>query len=92
MNTLNSCSLIDRLRKPKIFGMSVFDWTCTLIAALLITYFYYGDFHVGHILFIFVLLVGLAILVHKITNTPTMLNYYLGLNSKEAVMQNRKNC
>ena len=85
------CSFIDRLRGPKIFNMAIFDWVCTIIAAWIIAAAY-SDNTLKSFVYILIILVILAILVHKIFNIPTMLNYYLGLNTKDAVLQNRKDC
>lgn len=83
------CGIIQKLRKPKILNMSIFDWVCTFIAAIVISYFIYREMNLKIIFVVFLFLVLIGIIVHKLTNTPTMFNYYLGLNSKESVMKNR---
>lgn len=88
----DNCTLIDRLRGPKIFNMAVFDWVATIIGACIICYFYYGSISLPNTLFILVLLILVAIIVHYIFKIPTMLNAYLGLNSKDSVLENRKSC
>lgn len=42
------------------------------------------------ILIVFFLMICIGILTHYILGIPTMLNYYLGLNTKESVMVKRK--
>lgn len=85
------CGWIHPLRQPKIGNMSIFDWVCTFLGAVLISYVCYGkNASLSHILFIFFILVLMGIVIHKITGTPTMLNYYLGLNNLSSVLENRK--
>jgi uncharacterized membrane protein YcaP (DUF421 family) len=92
MSSQEKCNLIDRLRGPKIFNMAAFDWICTFIAAIIICYIFCEKLSVSNVLFVFVCLIVLAIIVHKIFGINTMLNAYLGLNSKNSVMERRKNC
>ncbi len=88
--TLNNCSIIDKLRQPKFLGMAIFDWVATLGAAIIlnqITFFSkYG------ILVIFIVLIIAGIASHILFKKPTMLNYYLGFNTQDEVLINRKNC
>jgi len=88
----NKCTIIDKLRQPKIFNMALFDWICTFIAAIVICYFAYKKIDVTHVLIIFGILIIAAILIHKLFGINTMLNAYLGLNTKDSVLKNRKNC
>lgn len=87
------CGLIDWLRKPKVRNMSIFDWVATFLGAMVLAYFLYGkNTNLSTILILFTGLVALGIIVHKLTSTPTMLNYYLGLNNLTSVLENRKDC
>ena len=86
-------SLIKKLRKPKIAGMAAFDWVATAVGAGILA----GGMKVCcrapiGVLFalMFVILVILGILIHYAIGTPTMLNYYLGLNTLEDVLEARK--
>lgn len=89
-----TCSTIDTLRQPKIFNMAIFDWIATLIVIYVIAYYSqpissnFWSYYLG-LCFIGVLL---AIVIHWYFSIPTMFNYYLGLNTKESVIKNRKNC
>lgn len=76
---------IDKLREPKIANMAAFDWIATAIVAL-------GISKVSdvHFIIVFVVMVIIAIVVHIATGTPTMLNHYLGINTKEEVLATRK--
>ena len=94
---MTSCNFLDKLRKPKVAGMSIFDHVATLVVAIIIGVLvnHYNPFAssvVLNIFIIFILLIVLGIIIHKLFRVPTMLNYYLGLNSREAVMASRKKC
>jgi uncharacterized membrane protein AbrB (regulator of aidB expression) len=71
---------LQTLRKPKILGMSIFDWTVSLLLGLLVGWLLsvkglkWIPFLVAWILF------GIA--VHAAFGVNTMLGYYLGLNPK----------
>lgn len=91
---MTKCNLVDYLREPKIANMAVFDWLATLLVVYLTSQIVCENR--GHCGATFLLLVLAAIVifvsVHKATNTPTMFNYYLGLNDKESVLKKRKDC
>ena len=70
---------VTSLRQPKLFGISIFDVLLTLLAALAIQKYLYKDMD---LLVIFLGLVVLGIVIHWVTGTPTMLNYYLGISKK----------
>lgn len=76
------CSFINRLRNPKIFGMAIFDWIATFVTAMIIAVIFKRP---KLTLPVFMGLTVLAIVVHIVFKVPTMLNYYLGLNSLEAI-------
>ena len=91
------CGIIDKIRKPKIIGMSIFDWVATfifsVIIALLVNYFAKLDESVYiTIIKTFIIMMFVAILAHYAFGIPTMLNYYLGLNTLNAVLKLRKDC
>jgi uncharacterized membrane protein YcaP (DUF421 family) len=97
MKNSSKCNFIDYLRKPKLANISVFDVVATFAVAVLIGYLvnkkHPFKIHLWiNIIIIFLLLIILAIIVHKILKIPTMLNYYIGINTLESVMKNRKNC
>ena len=87
---MSDCTIFDKLRKPKILEMSIFDQITSFIAAYYIGIWYFGMknksyyewlcFITGWILF--------GVLIHKIFNVDTQLGYYLGLNKKPI----RKDC
>ena len=90
----NKCTLIDKLRKPKFINMAIFDIVATFIGALFLAKMFYkhkNNFWLSTII-IFTILIILGIIIHYMFNIPTMLNYYLGLNSKTAVIESRKSC
>lgn len=78
--------LIQTLRKPKIFGMAIFDWVMTLLGSYLLTYLIYNYYHKYHFTTLYVIvtikLVILGIFLHWLLGVKTMLGYYLGINSK----------
>jgi len=71
---------IQTLRKPKILGMAIFDWTVSLLLGLLVGWLLsvkgigWIPFLLGWIAF------GIA--VHAAFGVNTMLGYYLNLNPK----------
>ena len=91
------CNIIDHLRKPKVAGMAIFDLVGTFLVPVLIGYLInmHKKFKTPlwiNIIVIFFLLLILGIIIHKIFKIPTMLNYYLGLNSYDEVIAKRKKC
>ena len=88
--------IITYLRKPKIAGIAIFDTLLVFIIAIIIVYTipYNKDKSVGNkwiqIIVLFLIGIIIGIVVHKIIGIPTMLNYYLGLNTLSDVMNSRK--
>ena len=96
--------VMDTLRKPKLFGIAVFDVCATFGTSVALAYLIkYLDgigmnmfaqisgFHMlWFILLLFVILMVSATAVHYATGTPTMLNYYLGINTLDDVLKSRK--
>jgi hypothetical protein len=78
----SDCSLIDKIRGPKIAKMSIFDWVTSLFGAWLIgTYILRLSRPIYWLLWI-ILWIIIGIIAHVIAKVPTMLGYYLGLNEK----------
>lgn len=79
-------NLIQTLRKPKIFGMAIFDWVMTFLGSYLLTYLIYTYYHKYDFTTLYTIvtikLVILGIFMHWILGVKTMLGYYLGINSK----------
>ena len=74
------CTSLQRLRKPKIFDMSIFDWITSLLAAWLLGR-WLGIHGLQWISFLLIwILFGVA--THYAFGVHTMLGYYLGLNPK----------
>lgn len=78
-------SIIDTLRKPKLFDIALFDVIGTYIGAYLswlLIHKYNPEFTNGWIwtFLIFIILVIIGIFLHIITGTKTKLNYYMGLS------------
>jgi hypothetical protein len=70
---------IDKLRQYKIFNMAIFD----ILVTYLSSYFIKKVFKLKYsYLNIFIFLIIIGIIVHKVLNIDTMLGYYLGLNGK----------
>jgi len=88
---MNHSSIINQLRGPKLYNMSVFDWVATFIAAVLLGYWRLDNFTLVNIMKIFIILICTAVIVHYVCDVPTMFNYYLGLNSYADVIATRHN-
>jgi hypothetical protein len=93
----SECGFIDKLRKPKIFNMALFDWIATILVGGLIgmalSKKYTNDYYdKKYIIWSIIIVIILAPIAHVLFKTPTMFNYYLGLNTKEEVLANRKTC
>jgi hypothetical protein len=77
--------IINKLRTPKVIGIAIFDTILTIAVALLYSYVKNVSI-MGSIIYMF----SIGIIIHHTFNIPTMLNYYLGLNTKEDVLEKRK--
>jgi hypothetical protein len=84
---MEKCTTIQRLRKPKVADMSIFDWVTSLIAAFAIGRVFGIKSFLEWLLFI-ILWIVFGITAHWAFNVPTMLGYYLGINEKPV----RKEC
>ncbi len=76
-NKKKETSVINTLRKPKFFGMAIFDLSGTFLIAVVI-----AKFFTWSIAKTFVVLMVIAVFTHFIFDVPTQLNYYIGLNEK----------
>lgn len=91
------CGILDILRWPKIFDLGIFDLCITFIFALVFSYFNEipqngRRFNIVSILTAFFMMMSGIVLIHYLLDIPTKLNYYLGICSYEAAMQNRRIC
>jgi hypothetical protein len=78
--TIKECTWVDYVRKPKIFGMPLFDWIASLLVAVLFgVYVFHIQGYVMWVVFI-IAWTGVGVLVHYMFGVDTMLGYYLGLN------------
>ena len=67
--------IIDTLREPKIFNFIIFDWIATFLSAMLIEKIFKVDKWIT-----FIILLIISIPLHIYFKTPTMTNYYLGVD------------
>lgn len=74
--------VIDKLRGPKIFHMSIFDWVTSLLGAWLIGRFLLGLTDVGTWALFLLLWIALGVFVHWIFGVNTMFGYYLGISAR----------
>jgi hypothetical protein len=82
--------MIETLRIPKLFGVSLFDSLGTLGGAYIISKsFYSSDKSNYMILPIFILLIIIGIISHIATSTYTMFGYYLGISTLDQVKNAR---
>ena len=80
------CTPLQRLRKPKILNMSIFDWVTSLLGAGLVGW-WLGLKGLQWVWFL-VFWVVLGVVSHLAFGVNTMFGYYLGLNPKPE----RKEC
>ena len=84
---MEKCSTLQRLRKPKIADMSIFDWITSLLGAFILGKFIGIDSPSAWVLFILGWTL-FGILAHWYFGISTMLGFYLGINQKPI----RKEC
>jgi hypothetical protein len=75
-------TIIDKLRKPRIFGLAIFDWVFSLLGLFLIGKFLIKLNGIREWIIFTIFWILLGIVVHMVMKIPTMLNYYLGLSEK----------
>lgn len=73
---------IQTLRKPRIFGMAIFDWTLSLGFGWIVGHYWLHIKTRQHMINWLLLWTLFGILIHKLFGVNTMLGYYLGLNPK----------
>ena|ERR1700747_698319 len=94
----NKCDIFDKLklRKFKIFNISMIDFIGTIIISTIILYLLSKvkliEFSLINVIIFVILSLILAIIVHKLKGIPTMLNYYLNINDLESVINRRDLC
>ena len=83
---MSDCTALDRVRQPKVFDMSIFDWVVSLSGAVLVGWV----IRVKGLSWILFLLAWIlfGVVAHSAFGVKTMLGYYLGLNEKPI----RKTC
>ena len=84
---MQKCTIIDTLRKPKIFNIAIFDLSLTILIIYFIAYKSYSKIQnklsfISYLIILEIVGLTLGIIVHKVLGINTMLNYYLGLNPK----------
>lgn len=79
---MSECSILDKLRGPKILNMSIFDWATSLLGAWLIGYYLLKLKSIFNYLVWFILWTLFGVFIHLVFRVDTMLGYYLGLNPK----------
>lgn len=75
------CSIIDKLRGPKVFDMSIFDWVASLLGAALLGLAFKLKGGIKWLLFIIGWVI-FGIAAHAFFGINTMFGFYLGLNPK----------
>ena len=76
---------IQTLRRPRLFGLALFDWTLSLVMGFLIGREFLNISTRRQMINWLLLWTLFGILVHKLLGVNTMLGYYLGLNPKPDV-------
>ena len=82
------CSILDKIRGPKMAGMSLFDWITSLLGAWFIGAFILRLTRPIYWILWIILWIIIGVVVHVAMKVPTMLGFYLGLNEKPV----RKSC
>ena len=88
-------TIVQRLRGPKFMRMSIFDIALTAMGAGAILKIsgeggQSNEQRLMTFAIIFTILIIAGVVLHVLTKTPTMLNYYLGINSLDEVLDSRK--
>jgi len=74
-------SLIRSLRSYRIFEIALFDLVASIIGLYyILRYIYPNKSHYFYWSWTFLLVLPISVISHIISDTPTMLNYYLGLS------------
>ena len=73
-------SFVDKLRRPKIFGMAIFDWALTVVGILIILAIFSLQGLAAILASVGIVAAGVA--THKFLEVDTQFGYYLGLNPR----------
>lgn len=84
------CSLIEKLRSPKILDMSVFDWTTSIMGAVIIGKWVLKLKHARDWLAFILAWITFGVVAHLVFGVDTMFGYYIGLNKKPVRDPKRK--
>jgi hypothetical protein len=78
----SDCTLIEKLRSPKILNMSVFDWITSMMGGLAIgKYVLHLKSAAAWVAWIVAWIV-FGVIVHMIFKVKSMFGYYIGVNEK----------
>jgi len=79
---MDKCTFVDKLRGPRIYGLSIMDWVTSFLGAFLIGHFIFRL--KGTIIWItyLILWVLFGIAIHWYYGVDTTLAYYLGISNK----------
>lgn len=74
---------VAELRQYRIAGMAIFDWTTSLLGAVVIGYFLLEKRNSWVLWTLWIAVwILFGIFIHFVLGVDTMLGYYLGLNDK----------
>ena len=76
---MKECGIIDKLRGPKLWNMSIFDWAASLLGAWLVGR-WLGLKGVAVWLGFLLAWTAFGVVTHLAVGVPTELGYKLGLN------------
>lgn len=76
-------SIINILRTPRLFGVALFDFITAFIGVMVLLYVHDSK-REPHYYYAWatILTLPIGVLSHLASNTPTTLNYYLGLSER----------
>lgn len=77
-----ACTLLQRLRGPKLFNMSIFDWVASILGAFLIGKFLLKLEGARDWTLFILAWVVFGVAVHKLFKVNTQFGFYLGLNPR----------
>lgn len=78
----SDCTLIEKLRSPKILDMSTFDWITSMMGALAIGKWVLHLKSVAAWAAWIVAWIAFGVIVHMIFKVKSMFGYYIGVNEK----------
>lgn len=92
-STENNESTFQYLRSYRLNGIAAIDLFATCMVSYIFALSIKQMCQLGTLwitLILFILLMVSAIIIHAVTETPTMLNHWLGLNTLDEVIEARK--